>query len=102
VWPAKDLGELLSYPTGEWPRLAGRPGGCAHVGRWSSQRSEVVVMLTSGLVGRSGWLGDLVIVLTSGLIGERSKVVEIKGSIVAEMGGVEAGGGRGSNCIRKP
>jgi hypothetical protein len=29
-----------------------------------------VVVLTSELVGRSGWLGDLVIVLTSGLIGE--------------------------------
>jgi hypothetical protein len=36
VWPAKDLGELSSDPSGEWSRLAGRPGGRAHVGRWSS------------------------------------------------------------------
>jgi hypothetical protein len=46
----------------------------------------VVVVLTSRLVGRSSWLGDLVIMLTSGLIGERNKVVEIKGSVVAEIG----------------
>jgi hypothetical protein len=45
-----------------------------------------VVMLTSGLVGRSSWLGNLVIVLTSGLIGERSKVVEIKGLVWRRSG----------------
>jgi hypothetical protein len=45
-----------------------------------------VVVLTSWLVGRSSWLGNLVIVLTSGLIGERSKVVEIKGLVWQRSG----------------
>jgi hypothetical protein len=51
-----------------------------------AMRSEVVVVLTSGLVRRSSWLGNLVIVLMSGLIGERSNVVEIKGLVWRRSG----------------